>query len=673
MTTHRKKGGQRCRAAALFVGGLLLAGLVPASLFAQAERTPFHVARYDLEVELAPELHQLNARARLTVSPDRALTSLTFFLNKNCRMEQALDAAGKPANFERLPQSDTLTLNPAQPLLEGASAAFTLVYVCGFDPAIKPERGPLLAAIGQTGSYLLPDSRWFPQTSNPWDRFAMTLAATVPEGQTVISTGTAEAPAKLAGGQTRFTFRAERPTLAGALAAGSFQKVSASEGAPVTFYLRGVRESAARANAATLGDIITFFSDKFGALENPEVAVVEVPDDTWEAYGAPGLLLLPTRQWSESINPRLLARHLARQWWGGRVSPARRADVFLAEALSRYAEALYVEHSSGEEGLRRVLEDLTIGALVDESASPIANADRLAPYSPEFYSVARDKGAMVLHMLRLLLGDDAFFRTLQDYARRFDGRGATLEEFERLAEEVGGKPVDYFFGQWVRSTGVPQFSLEYVVYRTREGFRVGGELKHDLEIFRLLVPVRVETEGPPVTKVVEAAGPSSAFSIESFNKPVRIEIDPDYNVLKYTPNLRVRVAIARGESLFERGQYFEATREYQQALEVKQNSSLAHYRMGEAFFAQRNYQAAANSFREAVNGDQEPKWTMVWSHIFLGKVFDITGQRERAINEYRRALDTNDDTQGAQAEAEKYLNEPYRRETRTVETIERQP
>ncbi|HLD78901.1 MAG TPA: peptidase M1, partial [archaeon] len=80
--------------------------------------------------------------------------------------------------------------------------------------------------------------------------------------------------------------------------------------------------------------------------------------------------------------------------------------------------------------------------------------------------------------------------------------------------------------------------------------------------------------------------------------------------------------------------------------------------------------AAANAFREAVNGDHEPKWTLVWSHIFLGKIFDITGQRERAINEYRRALETNDDTQGALAEAEKYLREPYRRETRTIETIE---
>jgi aminopeptidase N len=548
-----------------------------------------------------------------------------------------------------------------------------LVYVCGFDPAIKPERGPLLAAIATTGSYLLADSRWFPQTSNPWDRSAMTLTVTVPEGQTVVATGRADAPTTLPGGKSRFRFRADQPTLVGTLAAGNFHKVSISEGAPITFYLRNVREPVARSNAATLGDIITFYSAELGPLENPEVAVVETPDDTWEAYGAPGLLLLPTRQWSESISPRLLARYLARQWWAGRVSPARRADAFLAEGLSRYSEALYIEHTAGEEGLRRTLEDFTIGALVDESAAPIANADRLAPYSPEFNSVVRDKGAMTLHMLRLLLGDEAFFRVLRDFARRFGGRGASIEEFERLTEEFGGKPVDYFFGQWVRSTGVPQFSLDYVVYRTRSGFRVGGELKHDLEIFRLLVPIRVQTEGPPVTQIVEAAGPSTAFSIETFNKPVRIEIDPDYDVLKYTPELKVRVAIARGESLFERGQYFEATREYQKALEVKQNSSLAHYRMGEAFFAQRNYQAAANSFREAVNGDQDPKWTLVWSHIFLGKVFDLTGQRERAINEYRRALDTNDNTQGAQAEAEKYLNEPYRRETRAVETIERQP
>jgi aminopeptidase N len=278
---------------------------------------------------------------------------------------------------------------------------------------------------------------------------------------------------------------------------------------------------------------------------------------------------------------------------------------------------------------------------------------------------------MVFQMLRVVMGDEPFARLLSTYSQRFAGRAATIDNFERLAEEVHGQLLDYFFSEWLRSTGVPQFEIEWVIYRTQKGFRVQGQLKQQLEIFRMPIPMYVETEGPPVTQLVEVVGPRTDFSIETFGKPTLIEIDPDFTVLKYTPALRLRVAIARGEAMFERGQYFEAAREYQRALEIKRNSSLAHYRLAETFFSQRNYQAAANSFREALNGDREPRWTVVWGHIFLGKIFDISGQRERAVNEYRRALETKDDTQGALAEADKYLREPYRREERTIEQIER--
>ncbi len=652
---------------------LAVLALLPALLTAQEQRSPFHIASYQIDAELQPDVHQLRARARLLMVADEPLAAVTFFLHRSLKVERVAGPGGAELTFDQVPGADTFNVTLPASLAASQSVELEVSYTGAFDPAIKPERGPQLAALGADGSFLLPESRWFPQSVNPLNRYAMTLAVTVPSGQAALSSGRAEPPVAAAGGGSRTVFRAEQPTRAGTLVVGRFEKFETLGAAPVTYHLRTVRENDARANTETITDIITFFSERFGPLQQPAVALVETPDDTWEAYAAPGLLLLPTRQWSSSINSRLLARSLARLWWAGQTSPAGTADVFLADALARYSEALYVEHTAGAEGLRGVLEDLTVGALVDESAAPIANAYRLAPYSPEYNSVVRDKGAMVLHMLRQVIGDDAFFRLLQAYTGRFAGRSASLEQFEQLAEEIGGQPLDYFFGQWVRSTGVPQFEMEYVIYRTQKGFRVAGELKHELEIFRMPIPVRVETEGPPVTQVVETAGPSSAFSIETFGKPLRIEIDPDYNVLKYTPALRVRVAIARGEALFQQGKYFEATREYNQALEVKRNSSLAHYRMGEAFFAQRNYQAAANSFRESVAGDNEPAWTKVWSHIFLGKVFDITGQRERAINEYRRALDTNDDTAGAQDEARKYLNEPYRRETRTVETIGRQP
>ena len=83
--------------------------------------------------------------------------------------------------------------------------------------------------------------------------------------------------------------------------------------------------------------------------------------------------------------------------------------------------------------------------------------------------------------------------------------------------------------------------------------------------------------------------------------------------------------------------------------------------MGEAFFYQKNYQAAANSFREALQTVPEPseKWTEVWGHIYLGKIFDLLGQRERAVNEYSKAKQTNDDTGSAQEVAESFLKKAY--------------
>jgi predicted negative regulator of RcsB-dependent stress response len=96
-------------------------------------------------------------------------------------------------------------------------------------------------------------------------------------------------------------------------------------------------------------------------------------------------------------------------------------------------------------------------------------------------------------------------------------------------------------------------------------------------------------------------------------------------------------------------------------LQFNSQSSLVNYRIAELLFTQRNYQASANSYREALRGDGEPRWTEVWSHIQLGKIFDITGQRDRAVNEYRLAVQTSDNSQGAVNQARQYLQKPYLR------------
>jgi tetratricopeptide (TPR) repeat protein len=127
-----------------------------------------------------------------------------------------------------------------------------------------------------------------------------------------------------------------------------------------------------------------------------------------------------------------------------------------------------------------------------------------------------------------------------------------------------------------------------------------------------------------------------------------------------SPDMRVEVAIRRGQQLVEVSEFAEALKEYQRALDTRKNSSMAHYRVAEVFFLQQSWQSASNEFREALQGDNNPKWIEVWSHIYLGKVFDISGQRERAVNEYTQAQRTRDNTDGAQDLVAKLLREPFK-------------
>jgi len=110
------------------------------------------------------------------------------------------------------------------------------------------------------------------------------------------------------------------------------------------------------------------------------------------------------------------------------------------------------------------------------------------------------------------------------------------------------------------------------------------------------------------------------------------------------------VAIASGQSGSN-----AAIHNYQDQLKANPRDSLAHYQLAEIFFQQKNYQTAANEFREALNGDLQPRWTEVWSHLRLADIFDRSGQHDRAVNEYRLAIKTGDDTGGAQQLANDYL------------------
>jgi aminopeptidase N len=339
--------------------------------------------------------------------------------------------------------------------------------------------------------------------------------------------------------------------------------------------------------------------------------------------------------------------------------------MFLDEGLATYSAALYVQEAAGDTAFEDLMREVEVGALTHEEVVPIAQSGRLHEFTPEYQSIVFQKGAMVFHMLRWIVGDEAFFKTLQAMSQQYAWKSISTDEFQKLAENASKQNLTYFFAQWVSSTGVPQFKRTWAVYRTAKGYQVMGKITQDLDLFRMPVEVRVITEGTkPVNARVDMVGTTADFTVNTRTRPLRVLVDPASRILKYDEKIKTQVEMARGDQLSQEQAYLEAVKQYQSALELNKNSSLAHYRIGEIFFKLRNYTASMEEFRRALDGDMDPKWVEVWSHLKLGEIFDVTGQRDRALNEYQRALQTNDNTQGALDEANRNVKKPYTQETK---------
>ena len=641
-------------------------------VWAAPEKARLRVDDYVIDAELSPHAHKLTARAKVKFTALDNISVATFELHNALRPTKVLDEAGKPLSAERITQDSTVRVPLPKGLAKDASTTLTFEYEGVLESADdSPVQGLKLAYVGDDTSYLLYAGRWFPVSNYGINRFTSTINITVPAHFVVIGSGKESvgegAPSRTkaaapAGATKTYTFVSDKPSFPGTIIAGQFNDSQYNEGGvDIRVYFKPVHQALAAQYATTAMKEFTYFTTQFGAFSSPTLRVVEIPDDTVPSAWAPQMAALASRAVSEKINYRLLANTIAHQWWGASVSPASRDDWWLEDGFARYAEARYVENAAGVAGLEEVTKDMSVGALAYD-AVPLSTIGKLDMFSPEFQSLATDKGAMILHMLRWVEGEAKFDHTMRTFAAQYAGKSASLDNFREIAEKDYGDKLTWFFSQWLDSTGAPEFKTKYTVYRLGEnnkGFRVVGQISQDLDLFRMPVELKIDTDGKTEEKKVEVVGTNSPFTVETFGKPRRIVIDPDNHVLKNSSDIKLRSSILRGQAMVQQGDFAGALAEFKKSLDVNQNSSLAHYRIAEVFFLQHNYQAAANAYRESLNGDGEPRWTEVWSHIQLGKIFDITGQRERATNEYRQAIQTNDNTQGALDEARRYLQKAY--------------
>ncbi len=640
-----------------------LAAVLPAVMAGQtqARRSRVDVQHYVVNAQINPAARTLQATAEVSFSAvDDNVTSTAFELNNALSVSRVVDAAGRQVPASRNQQDFTVTLSFNEALRKGAEqkAAFTYDGRLTGDEE-SPVYGLKFAAIGADRAYLLYPARWFPVNDYLIDRYTAEFRLTVPQGFKVVSSGLATTEAGAAGATT-YVFKTTQPTFPGSIAVVQGEPaISRNSGVNSEIWFTGGKALAPAYGEAT-AKIMAFLTGIFGLPPQAGLTLVEVDANGPSGYSAPGMIFLSSRTIGSTVNTRVLTNQIARQWWGTLVSPVTRNHQWLTFGPARYAELLYIEANDGPAAMESEIRDTYVEALTVESP-PMSQAARLEDYSPELVALAGGKGAATLHMLRAVVGDDNFKKIMKAVPEQFAWKPVGTEDFRKVTESVVGQNLGWFFIQWVESNGAPEFKMDYTVFRTAKGFRVMGKISQDLDTFRMPVDLKIETEGNPEDKRVEVVGTSSEFIVETFGKPKVISIDPANRVLRFSDSIRVAVAIRRGEQFAEIGEFGESLKEYQKALDVNRNSSLAHYRVGEVFFLQNNYQSAANAFREALNGDLEPKWTEVWARINLGKIFDVTGQRDRARNEYQLALRTKDNTQGAQEEAAKYLKAPYER------------
>jgi aminopeptidase N len=645
--------------AATLVMGLLAA--LPSAAQTIAPKQTLNITAYTINVDLHPEDHSLDATTRVTFTPLEDLPSAIFDLHGALLVDKVTDASGATLNGERGPGA-TLIVTPAAVLPKGQAVTWTFHYSGKLETdAGGAVEGLKLAYVGDPISYLLYAGRWFPMTGYLTDRFTAEIHVKVPAGYRVIGSGSVGKP-KPAGGAQEWEFKWDKPGFPGTIIAGKFDAPVSGAAPNIHVYTTPAHKAAALDYAGTALREFAYFTSTFGIPESTQLNVVELPDDTVPVFWSPEIAAVAGSHIGGRNDFRLLANTIAHQWWGSEVSPCSLNDAWITNGMARYGELMYLEDDAGRSALQVALPDIAASALAYDTI-PLSSVGTLAAWSPQFQSMTLDKGALVYHMLRWEVGDDSFEKILRAVLTQYKDKCIRTGEFERVAEEQSQQQLTPFFSEWLDGTGAPEFTDKYAVYRlgNNKGFRTIGEVQGDMDLFNMPVDLRVETEGKTVDKRIDVVGTDSQYVIDTFGRPRRVVIDPQDWVLKNTPELEVRVAILRGQQLAAQGDTGGALAEYQKALKANPQSSLASYRIGELLFSMRNYQAAVNAYRDALNGDDDPRWTEVWSHIAIGKIFDLTGQRDRAIQEYREALQTNDNTAGAMNEARHWIQTAYKR------------
>ncbi len=504
-------------------------GKLPASMAA------YDIRHFDLEVEVFPADRRIEGRNTVTVA---TLDDLSRFeINLDDRLElESVTADGVACTFHH--RDSVIAVELPAPWAAGERHEVSIIYggtpkvalrapwIDGFVWSETPTHEPWIGVTGQSDG----GDNWWPCKDHPSDEpdEGMDITLTVPAGLVGLSNGRLLGETENADGTVTSRWHVSYPINNYLVTVNiapyvpieeRYHGVDGNLDVPLVFWSVPEYEVHARTMWRQMPGILEvlgrrfgeypFFADKFAVAHAPYYGMEH---QTLVAYGA----MFTDNAYGFD---ELLLHEVAHEWWGNKITVSDWADFWIQEGFATYAEALYVDDTLGEERyldyMRRIRQRVS-------NHKPLVRGENLTSaqaYSGDIYM----KGAMVLHTLRWLLGDDDFFEVLWRFV---DGdhpdacRLVSTNDLQALVGEVSGLDLGWFWERYLHRAKPPRWRVK----RRPEGDRERVEIRWDDRGFELPLPVVVGGK----ERRLEMSGGRASFLVE---RDTVIEVDPDGRVL----------------------------------------------------------------------------------------------------------------------------------------------
>ncbi len=520
-----------------------------------------HADRYRLEVQLDPSSHRLTGRAtidlvRADVEPvdPRRPAEFALEIHPDLRITGVRGAGAKVRSFRRLripkglaPTAEDADSPPAVRkyvvAIARPSEAMTLFVTYDGplfqDVAAGEKPGEIhnflmRAHIGNDGIYL-GDGSWYPRPARDGDSAPppahFTLLTDRVEGIELVAGG--EKDSQLGEATGKIAWRSPFPLTEMVLVGGAHEvHRDQHRGVEIAVHLKPSQSEHAVGLIDSVKNNLDRYEPLIGTYPARQYTIVDNFFSSGFAFPCFTLLSSAVIDMGERSQRThgYLDHEFLHSWWGNGVHVDPR-DGNWCEALASYGANYYgfvLDDRESEARKKRRNYVHFLSRIKPESDKPLGTFGQKDGCSR---SIAYDKGAMVFHMLARKMGQDSFWKAIQDFNRQFVGRYASWEDIRSVCEKNSGLDLTPFFRQWVRQSGAPVLAVEQARHNSSEG-TVAVNVVQDRSDFDLEVPLRFNGPGGVEDVSVAFTGPAVERVVSVANPPHTVELDPDYHLFR---------------------------------------------------------------------------------------------------------------------------------------------